>query len=142
MKRINIVLVAVLLLLSITKGQAQLGLNNIPDQYVIYPATYDDVIVADFITGTACYEVDYQVIPIGGMIGNPLLGDNEYNDYRENMTVTMKLHYAGFQNFMGHTDDRIWMYDDIGRMVETNTIHDNQLVAGEKVFFLLSLIHI
>ncbi len=116
--------------------QAQTTLGDIPNQFTTYPTPYNTVDVADYITGDNCYFIDYNVIPGLGASGYPSFAGGESQDFRENMTVTLKLYYAGLENFIGHPDDEIWFFDEDGFIVENSVPYVDPFVLGERIFFL------
>lgn len=119
-----------------TSIQAQTTLGNIPDQSTQYPLPYDTIDVADYINGSSCYFIDYTVIPGLGATGYPSFAGGESQDFRENMTVTLKLLYAGLEGFIGHPNDKIWLFDENGYVVENSVPYDDPFNLGEYLFFL------
>jgi len=112
------------------------NLNDMPDQHT-ETNLYDSLNIDDYITDSDCY--DLNIVPTvshpDAVIGHPNILDTEYQDTRENMTVTLKINYAGF-NMGVHPDDEIWVYDEEDRLVEKNVAYDDPFNPGEHLFFL------
>ena len=111
-------------------------LMDIPDQYT-ESNIYDTINIEDFIMGVDCYDVSIlpNVSHLKPVVGHPNILDTWYQDTRENMTVTMKINYAGF-NMGIHPSDEIWVYDSEDRLVEKNVAYDDPFHPGEHLFFL------
>lgn len=133
MKSILHVLIIVVSVINYATGQT---LEDIPDQFTEI-ASYEVLNLNDFITGSSCYEFD--VLPSGitasGQAGHPNLLNIEYEDARENMTVTMKINYAGF-NLGQHSEDAIWVYDEQDNLVEVNHSYVDPFNPEEHIFYL------
>ena len=112
------------------------SLEDIPNQFTS-TTYYDTLDLSNYITGSNCYQFNFTPSGIGasGLPGHPNLLDIEYQDTRENMTVTMKINYAGF-NLGYHPDDAIWVYDDQDNLVEVNNSYVDPFLPGEHIFYL------
>ncbi len=121
--------------LVITSVTAQ-SLEDIPDQFT-ETNQYDILNLNDYITGSTCYEFDINPSNIAstGQAGHPNLSNSEYEDARENMTVTMKINYAGF-NLGQHPEDAIWVYDNQDNLAEVNDSYVDPFNPDEHIFYL------
>ncbi len=112
------------------------SLSDIPNVY-IESEPIADVEIDDYVSNLECYDIELTPSPLhpNATIGHPNLSDSEYQDTRENMTVTLKINHAGI-NMGIHANDEIWVFDEEGRLVEHNVAYDDPFHPGEHLFFL------
>jgi len=112
------------------------GINYIPDQYAS-TGVFDDLDLDDYIVNTGtCYDLTLTPVSYPGFEdGLPVLPSNEATGFRENMTVTMKIKYAGFE-FQTHVDDQVWVLDTAGLVVELNTSYVDPFIPEGNLLFL------
>ncbi len=130
------IIISSLFLLCSYLGSAQF-IYDISDQY-IQADTFENIALADFLdlpNPNGCYNLSIQPVDNGGISGFPALSLDEYDDYRENMTVTLKLLFSGLQLDM-QPQDRIWILDADENITETNVPFDDPFNAEEKIFYL------
>lgn len=111
------------------------NINEIPNQYP-QGGSYIDLDLADFVEVTSCYSL--LVAPsnyVNGLDGYPNLSHIEFEDYRENMTVTLKIQYAGF-HFQPHAMDEIWVFDEENQLVENTFPQSDPFNPEEQLLFL------
>ena len=132
----KLILKVFIIVLSVNNYIAGQTLQDIPDQ-LTETGSYEVLNLNDFITGSNCYEFDVfpSSIASSGETGHPNLLDIEYEDARENMTVTMKINYAGF-NLGQDAQDAIWVYDQQDNLVEVNDSYVDPFNPDEHIFYL------
>ena len=110
-------------------------LGPIPDQ-APQGGTYSNVLLSSYIEDDLCYSIRLEPANyINALDGDPELDTEEYSDYRENMTLTMKLTYAGF-SFGRSEADKLWVLDEQGNIVEFAQPLNDPFNLGEQLFFL------
>lgn len=130
MKSINILCI---MLFSVSLYAQQL--SNIPNQYMV-DGNYETIDLDTYVEADGCYDIEVSLSSL--ILGDnlyPNLLDEEFDDYRENMTATIKFQYAGFE-MTPHADDKIWVLDEEDRLVEVNTPHNDPFNLGSQLFFL------
>ena len=130
------IIISSLFLLCSYVGTAQF-IFDIPNQY-IEADTFETIALAEFVNLSnpdACYNIHISPVDYGGISGYPALNLEEYDGYRENMTMTLKLLFSGLQ-FDMQSQDRIWILDAEDNVTETNVPFDDPFEAGEKIFYL------
>ena len=114
------------------------ALEDIPDQSVIPGESFVDINLSEYLSsGTSCDT--YTITPVfeQGSDSRPTVCA-VFKDYSENMTVTLKMAYAG-QYFFKHADDYLVAYDEQGRIVACGTPSDDPLDNGDAMVFYLTI---
>ena len=110
-------------------------LVDVPDQYTL-SLFYDTLILQDYIDLDSCYDLSIGLETfINAADGHPDLSEEEYQDYRENMTLTLKLKYAGFE-LEAHPNDKLWIFDEDDNLTEVNTPFDDPFSFTGQLYFL------
>jgi len=111
------------------------NLSDIPNQYLT-DGVYSLIDLDDYVDYDGCY--DLIVSPstiVGGELMYPNLPDEEYEDFRENMTATIRIQYAGFE-INSHPDDKVWVLDESDRLAEINTPYNDPFNLSQQLLFL------
>jgi|GEM_PF-5578929 len=111
------------------------GISVIPNQYFAN-GSYPFLDLDNSVNYTGCYNFELSLLSVvGGVDDHPNLPEIEYDDFRENMTATIKIQYAGF-DLAAHPDDKMWVFDEEERLVEVNVPHSDPFSLDGQLLFL------
>jgi len=131
----NIIYTTLISLVSLLAyGQSLLDIRDQYTETLIYPTL--DLNSYVYNPNGNCYNLLAAPANFQGTTeGNPNLGSEEYVGYRENMTLTCVINYAGL-DFPVHEDDMLWVLDPDDNITEINTPTADPFTPGKMLYYL------